>query len=256
MSREKSAFCLLIVVCSFILAIPVIHYAQIVATQPTFGHALYAAGYTTTIAKGPLHFDPSAPLSQRVLRGVFNPNATKESQDGNGNSGRWTFPGRAKGPIGVGPEGFSGQRLSNAIANGCLVEVARFLPVGYIYTDLDAQDGVYVAHGSRSIWDYCIAIGTDHPPVSPEPSPTPCSACPACPECPPVRVCEPCPEPTPCSTPVPCPAPVLCPTPPARCLDTIDALQTRMLPLGPGLRAGVRACKEYFKEMALRVCLQ
>ncbi len=223
-------------------------------SQPTFGHALYAAGYTSTIAKGPLFFDTSIPLSQRILRGVFNPNAAEHSSDGHGNSARWTFPDRAKGPM-TGPEGYGPERLSRALTNGCLPEVKALLPAGYIFTQLDSNDALWVTSrtGQSSIWDSCAGLSLE-PIPEPEPSPEPC---PEVKPCEPCAVCQPCPEPVPvpCPSPIPCPAPPVCPPPPVRCLDAIDALQSRILPLGPGLRAGMRACGVYFREMAASGCL-
>jgi hypothetical protein len=212
--------------------------------QPSVGLALWQAGYRATVAAGDLYFH-----NGERANGTLNPSSALICT-GPCAGGRYGWDRHVKGYL-VGPEGTSRDQAQAALDSGCLSIPG--IPAGYVLTELDYLDLMYVRYGSTS-W-YAARVGACRPrvPVDPVATPTP----------------RPTPSPTasppppPVATPTPCPV-VTCPTyQPATvpaavvtrlhatlaALDRLAALNNPLIKWGEGRRALVRDSRAAIAEV-------
>jgi hypothetical protein len=212
--------------------------------QPSVGLALYAAGYRATVAKGDLYFS-----TRELATGTLNPSSALICT-GPCAGGRYGWDRATKGYM-VGPEGTSRDQAQAALDSGCLVVPG--IPAGYVLTDLDYYDLMYVRHGSTSWYAARVSPCAPRPvPTAtprPTPSPTPRPPDPVATPSPPCPTCEPCPA---CRTYEAATVPAGVVTrlhATLAALDRLAALSNPLIKWGEGRRALVRDSRAAIAEV-------
>jgi hypothetical protein len=128
----------------------------------TYGHILHDNGFTRSIAHGRNIGSPN-------LSGNFDPNGTYAKPLPDGNDSRYGFPlGDSQGPV-VGGDGSPTQILLDAKAVGW--PDGALIPDGYVFTDVDRLDMLYVRGRSGfNIYNDAFNFKVQHqPPPPPDP---------------------------------------------------------------------------------------